>query len=701
MFEPRCSVAAAILLVLFPATTLAQFRPGNAVRRPATDSSREPEKAALPDAESREKATALMQEIYKDKLDAATSAAAQKQLARALMSKALEMTNDPPSCYVLLSKAGSLAFKARDYDLALEVIDALDNRFDLDALSLRIKVMTAEDANAETPSADRCALAIHLMAEAAAKGRPDVAVHMGELAQKAADESQKSALVKFVGDYKSRLEKSLRDKKTETDLLARLKTSPADPEANLALGKLYCFQRGNWDKGMPLLALSSDSALKQLAEKELARPFDSAGMLGVGDGWWELAQKNAPQEKSPLLGRAAYWYRLAQPKLAGLLQVKVEKRLAEIEPLVTAPETSDNSLVPVRGLYGWREPALRPIVVVLAGGTTESERAVRAALVWLANHQLSDGSWSLQNYTHRCKARDRTCTGTGEAQHDAGATAMGLLPFLAAGHTHKSKGPYKETVDKGITWLIKRQKADGCLASGEAPVMYSHGLATIALCEAYGLTADKNVGRAAQGAVNYILKAQNAADGGWRDNPGDPGDTSVVGWQLTALKSARMAGLDIGGSSRSGWAFAGTSKWLDSVAVHDGTEYAYQPGNPPINTMTSVGLLCRQYLGTKRGNPMLTGGMAYLMNNLPDEGRESIYYWYYATQVMHNMSGYGWHAWNRKMRDLLIHTQVRNTEQCANGSWDPKDDLWGKRGGRVMQTALSCLTLEIYYRYPP
>ena len=31
------------------------------------------------------------------------------------------------------------------------------------------------------------------------------------------------------------------------------------------------------------------------------------------------------------------------------------------------------------------------------------EHAVNAALVWLANHQLADGSWSLHDYTKRCK----------------------------------------------------------------------------------------------------------------------------------------------------------------------------------------------------------------------------------------------------------------------------------------------------------
>ncbi len=331
--------------------------------------------------------------------------------------------------------------------------------------------------------------------------------------------------------------------------------------------------------------------------------------------------------------------------------------------------------------------------------TILTERAVNAALVWLANHQDPDGHWSLQGYTQRCKPGDKTCTGTGEVPHDAGATAMGLLPFLAAGETHKSPGPYQNHIRRGLAWLISHQQADGNLAKGEPYLMYSHGLATIALCEAYGLTGDRQVGMAAQGAVNFILNAQNTTDGGWRYNPKDPGDTSVAGWQLMALKSAHMAGLNVGGS-----VFSGTSKWLDSVAVHDGTEYSYQPGQAPINTMTSVGLLCRQYLGAKHNNPMLTGGVSYLMNHLPDEDFPNVYYWYYATQVMHNMSLTNrteWDTWNRKMRDLLVDAQVRNVDECANGSWAPEKDAWGRRGGRVMQTSLSTLTLEVYYRYLP
>ena len=134
-----------------------------------------------------------------------------------------------------------------------------------------------------------------------------------------------------------------------------------------------------------------------------------------------------------------------------------------------------------------------------AGSTSKhpTQRAVTAALVWLANHQPPDGSWSLQNYTRRCI--DKTCTGVGKVPADAGATAMGLLPFLAAGQTHKSKGPYKEHVRRGIHWLIRHQQPDGNLAKGTQQMMYSHGLATIALSEAYGLTGDKHVGRQPKG----------------------------------------------------------------------------------------------------------------------------------------------------------------------------------------------------------
>ena len=72
--------------------------------------------------------------------------------------------------------------------------------------------------------------------------------------------------------------------------------------------------------------------------------------------------------------------------------------------------------------------------------------------------------------------------------------------------------------------------------------MYAHAIATLALCEAYGQTRDSKLKEPAQRAVNFILAAQDPKGGGWRYSPRQPGDTTVTGWQLMSLKSAKTAG---------------------------------------------------------------------------------------------------------------------------------------------------------------
>ena len=347
------------------------------------------------------------------------------------------------------------------------------------------------------------------------------------------------------------------------------------------------------------------------------------------------------------------------------------------------------------GGLGGRGSGHRAAMVSQFGGTKHTERAVTGALVWLARHQSADGSWSIRQYANRCT--DKTCTGISMGEADkgnSGATALGLLPFLAAGQTHKTRGAYRANIAAGVNWLVKNQKPDGDLQCGAT--MYSHGLATVALCESYGMTGDRNVGRAAQSAVDFIVRAQNPKTGGWRYAPGEEGDTSVLGWQLSALRSAQIAGLVIDQS-----AIVGAAKWLDSAQVVGGSRYVYMAGTGPSPAMSAVGLLGRQYLGAKRDTPMIVDGVKFLMANMPDPKQQNIYYWYYATQVLHNMADSQWDTWNRAMRKVLVDSQCNEPGTCANGSWNPKDDVWGGQGGRLMTTSLSALTLEIYYRYLP
>jgi hypothetical protein len=323
---------------------------------------------------------------------------------------------------------------------------------------------------------------------------------------------------------------------------------------------------------------------------------------------------------------------------------------------------------------------------------------VAAGLNWLSQHQAPDGHWSLDGFKQHGRCN---CTGEGNTNNDIAGTAFGLLPFLAAGKTHKRSADnekYYKVVEKGLKYLAAKQNKEGYFGGGP---YYAQGLATIAMCEAFGLTSDAALKPYAQRAILNIARAQNA-NGGWDYSPGTMRtDTSVSGWQLMALKSGQMAGLEVPKGS-----LENASRWLDRVQQpnSEGSGYGYDgPGD--TETMTSVGLLCREYLGWGPRNPGLIKGVQKLGEKFPpDPGRNNMYYYYYATQVMHHFGGEPWQKWNVKMRDMLIAKQDQGRDRAhphQKGSWSPSGDVHGQAGGRVMITSLSLLSLEVYYRYLP
>jgi hypothetical protein len=356
----------------------------------------------------------------------------------------------------------------------------------------------------------------------------------------------------------------------------------------------------------------------------------------------------------------------------------------------------------IPGGFGGRSGSTRQQIALQGGGSKESEAAVARALEWIAKHQARDGSWSLDRFHQHAHdlgtVKYYTCDCKGQGQHnDIAATAFGLLPFLAAGQTHRPSGDrgglrdYSKSVENGLKFLMAKQGKDGNFGGG----MYAHGLATIAMCEAFGMTSDPLLKQSAQKALDFIIYAQHEPSGGWRYAPKQSGDTSVVGWQVMALKSGQMAGLAVPTPT-----LKGAEKWLDSVM--DKNTYGYGYTSPQARpTTTAVGLLCRQYLGWSPRKHELITGVEYLAKQPPTPQLSDMYYYYYATQVMHHMGGELWEAWNPKMRDFLIKAQCTEGTGHRYGSWDPEGDHWCRAGGRLMKTSLSVLTLEVYYRHLP
>ncbi|MGB0741990.1 MAG: hypothetical protein ACPGXX_18105, partial [Planctomycetaceae bacterium] len=192
-------------------------------------------------------------------------------------------------------------------------------------------------------------------------------------------------------------------------------------------------------------------------------------------------------------------------------------------------------------------------------------------------------------------------------------------------------------------------------------------------------------------AIRFIERAQDSIGGGWRYRPNEPGDTSVTGWQIMALQSAKARRISVRSST-----MRDARLFLDSVESEDGARYGYTRRGGATTTMTAVGLLCRMYMGWKRDRPELEAGVRYLAEAGPS--RANIYYNYYATQVLHHWGGELWDKWNLRMREQLVSTQLKDGPGA--GSWNVTDPH-GSGGGRIYQTALSIMTLEVYYRHLP
>ena len=318
----------------------------------------------------------------------------------------------------------------------------------------------------------------------------------------------------------------------------------------------------------------------------------------------EVAETNLPKVKSP---QAA-----PTPK-------------PEMPDVAVGTAAADKPMVaPAVGmLLAGRDAGRKQVLLGAAGGGDETERAVALALDWLQKQQnAKTGLWSL--------------TGPygdgGSQENELAATAMSLLAFQGAGNT-LVEGPHRAVVARAWRSLLKTQQEDGSFDVGQVPMqhaLYSHAQATMALCELYGMSRDPKLAEPAARAVAYCVAAQGP-NGGWRYEPGKPGDMSVTGWYMMALKSAEMAGMQVPAAT-----FEGIGGFLDTVANGNGSRYGYRrdsplkPASPVTAAVTAEGLLCRQYLGWPQRDPRLVEGLELLVVEHPidfESDTKDVYAW--------------------------------------------------------------------------
>ena len=186
---------------------------------------------------------------------------------------------------------------------------------------------------------------------------------------------------------------------------------------------------------------------------------------------------------------------------------------------------------------------------------------------------------------------------------------------------------------------------------------------------------------------------------------------SVTSWQLMALESARLGGLEVPSAvfRDAGVFLAGT--WDSSRGAF---RYSHDPsrlnsGYPILPASTPATMFGLSLLGLDLGSDQFVAARRYVLERAPDRYREAsesqfvfeakgnLYFWYYGTLAMFRAGGDAWQRWNVAMKDTLLDSQ------SEDGSWRPISTYADYAGDdardKSYTTALNVLTLEVYYRY--
>ena len=252
-------------------------------------------------------------------------------LAKQLLAQGLQSKDDAKVQFVLFREARDLAAQAGDPETAIAAVSELSKRFSVDSPGMKSAALTLAAKSARTNEDFKTLVGTTLKVIDAALLADDfesaerfagLALQHAKRAQDIPLTSRVSAKSREITESKARHEKLRKARET-------LVASPEDGAANLVVGQFLCLVKGDWGQGLPLLAKGVDPAFASLAQKDLANPVDVAGPMEVGDGWWDLSEKNGSPAKERLKERAGVWYANVAEKLTGLNQSKVDKRLVE------------------------------------------------------------------------------------------------------------------------------------------------------------------------------------------------------------------------------------------------------------------------------------------------------------------------------------------------------------------------------------
>ncbi|CAN5466237.1 terpene cyclase/mutase family protein [soil metagenome] len=297
-----------------------------------------------------------------------------------------------------------------------------------------------------------------------------------------------------------------------------------------------------------------------------------------------------------------------------------------------------------------------------------TKAAVDNALAFLKTKQDKEGAWG-----------------------NTAITSFALLAFMSNGHV-PNQGLYGPEVSKGIKYLISIARDDGYLVGPRGGNMYCHGMATLALTQAFGMTGDEDLKPVLKKAVDLIVKTQNF-EGGWRYDPAPTGaDISVTIMQVMALRGAKDSGLHVPDET-----FKKALKYISKCYDTRSGGYKYMPQAGGAGYARTAAGVCLLQLSGDYDAAELDAAVKYLEKEADDRQ----HFWYGHYYAAHALHVYGaknekneqiWKDYYSRLKTKLLATQK------PSGEWL---EALERHNGSSYQTSIAVLILSVPTHFLP
>jgi hypothetical protein len=315
-------------------------------------------------------------------------------------------------------------------------------------------------------------------------------------------------------------------------------------------------------------------------------------------------------------------------------------------------------------------------VLAILSSEQPRDAAIRRGLAWLRTQQREDGALV-------------------EGQNAAALTALAAMAHLAAGHAlhDPEHGPW---LRRAVGRVLALQARNGYFGEMDGSRMYGHGICTLMVAEALGMSGDGGLEESLRDALERAVTVTvNAADpqkvrkdpgheGGWRYQPGENrSDLSLSGWQVMGLHASQQVGITVPEA-----VVARACAYARSLTDDEG-RVGYDRRGQDKPALRGLGLICLM-LSAERDEVMIDR-VAARITRYPLEWKGPWFFYraYYDSIGLSRARPELWAAYRQVVeRELVGH-------QHEEGYWlSPPDDNEGQHG-RVYTTSMAILALTV------